>query len=95
MNQLQAEGLDFMTISAIRVAATRVQQDRLIGGTDASREIDNFSDVWIATNPPTSKLRPFVEAALTELKVQFSAQRVNDLMARFVMRAITKCVDPI
>ncbi|RYE41701.1 MAG: DUF4297 domain-containing protein [Hyphomicrobiales bacterium] len=95
MNQLQAEGMDFMTISAMRVAATRVQQDRLIGGTDASREIDDFSDAWIAANPPTSKLRPFVEAAVTELKVKFSAHRGNDLMARFVMRAITKCVDPI
>lgn len=95
MNQLQAEGLDFMTITSVRVAATRAQRDRLIGETDVSREIDDFSDAWIAANPPTSKLRPFVEAALAELKVQFSAHRDNDLMARFVMRAITKCVDPI
>lgn len=94
MNQLQSEGLDFMTISSVRVAATRAQRDRLVGGTDVSREIDDFSDAWIAGNPPTSKLRPFVEAALAELKVQFSAHRDNDLMARFVMRAITKCVDP-
>lgn len=94
MNQLQTEGLDFMTISSVRVAATRAQRDRLIGGTDVSKEIDDFSDAWIAANPPTSKLRPFVEAALTELRVQFSAHRENDLLARFVMRAITKCVDP-
>lgn len=94
LGQLQAEGLDFMTISSVRVAATRAQQDRLIGGTAASREIDDFSDAWIAANPPTSKLRPFVEAALAALKVQFSTHRDNDLMARFVMRAITKCVDP-
>lgn len=94
MNQLQTEGADFMTISSLRVAATRAQRDRLIGGTDVSREIDDFSDAWIAANPPTSKLRPYVEAALTELKVQFSAHRDNDLIARFVMRAITKCVDP-
>ncbi|KAB1588189.1 DUF4297 domain-containing protein [Burkholderia cepacia] len=94
MNQLQIEGLDFMTISSVRVAATRAQQERLTGGTDVSREIDDFSDAWIAANPPTSKLRPFVEAALSELKVQFSAHRDHDLIARFVMRAITKCVDP-
>lgn len=95
MNQLQAEGVDFMTISSVRVAAARVQRERLIGGTDFSREIDDFSDGWIAANPPTSKLRPYVEAALTELKVKFTAHRDNDLMAWFVMRAITKCVDPI
>ncbi len=65
LNQLQAEGLDFMTISSVRVAATRAQRDRLIGGTDVSREIDDISDAWIAANPPTSKLRPYVEAALT------------------------------
>ena len=94
MNQLQTEGMDFMTISSVRVAATRAQRDRLTGGTDVSREIDDFSDAWIAANPPTSKLRPYVEAALTELKAQFIAHRDNDLMARFVMRAITKCVDP-
>jgi hypothetical protein len=94
MNQLQTEGVDFMTISSVRVAATRAQRDRLTGGTDVSREIDDFSDAWIAANPPTSKLRPYIDAALTELKVQFIAHRDNDLIARFVMRAITKCVDP-
>lgn len=94
MNQLQVEGLDFLTISSVRVAATRAQQERLMGGTDVSREIDDFSDAWIVANPPISKLRPFVEAALAELKVQFSALRDSDLIARFVMRAITKCVDP-
>lgn len=94
MNQLQADGLDFMSISSVRVAAARAQQERLIGGTEVSREIDDFTDAWITANPPTSKLRPFVEAALAELKVQFPTHRDNDLIARFVMRAITKCVDP-
>ncbi|MCA8336934.1 dsDNA nuclease domain-containing protein [Burkholderia multivorans] len=94
LSQLKAEGVDFITISSVRVAATRAQQERLAGGTDVSRQIDDFSDAWIAANPPTSKLRPFVEAALAELKVQFSGHRDHDLIARFVMRAITKCVDP-
>lgn len=94
LSQLQVEGLDFMAISSIRVAATRAQQDRLIGGTEISREIDDFIDAWIAVNPPTSKLRPYVEAALTELKGKFSGHRDHDLTARFVMRAISKCVDP-
>ncbi|SFR74902.1 protein of unknown function [Mitsuaria sp. PDC51] len=93
LGQLQAEGMPFITIAAIRVAAARVQQERLTGGTDVSREIDDFSDGWIAANPPTPTLRPYVEAALTELKVKFSAHRDQDLIARFVMRAITKCVD--
>lgn len=93
LKQLQAEGLDFMTITSVRVAAARAQQDRLLGGTELSKEIDNFCDAWIAANPWTSSLRLFVEAALAALKVKFSGHRDYDLMARFVMRAITKCVD--
>lgn len=94
MSQLQAEGMDFMTISSVHVAATRAQQERLIGGTEVSKRIDAFADAWISANHPTSKLRPFVEAALAELKVNFNTHRDSDLIARFVMRAITKCVDP-
>lgn len=93
LKQLQAEGLDFMTITSVRMAAARAQQDRLIGGTLLSKEIDTFCDGWIAANPLTSNLRPFVEAALAALRVKFCGHRDNDLMARFVMRAITKCVD--
>lgn len=93
LKQLQGEGLDFLTITSVRVAAARAQQDRLIGGTELSKEIDNFCDDWIAENPWTSNLRPFVEAALAALRVKFSGHRDYDLMARFVMRAITKCVD--
>ncbi|EIV2911324.1 TPA: DUF4297 domain-containing protein [Serratia marcescens] len=93
LQQLQTEGLDFMTITSVRIAAARAQQDRLIGGTKLSNEIDTFCDEWIAANPWTSNLRPFVEAALAALKVKFCGHRDYDLMARFVMRAITKCVD--
>lgn len=93
LKQLQAEGLDFRTITSVRLEAAHAQRDRLIGGTDLSREIDTFCDDWIADHPWTSNLRPFVEAALAALKVKFSELRDNDLMARFVMRAITKCVD--
>ncbi|MGP2832039.1 dsDNA nuclease domain-containing protein [Serratia nevei] len=93
LKQLQTEGLDFMTITSVRIAAARAQQDRLIGGTKLSNEIDTFCDEWIAANPWTSNLRPFVEAALAALKVKFCGHRDHDLMARFVMRAITKCVD--
>ncbi|WP_150621473.1 dsDNA nuclease domain-containing protein [Pandoraea horticolens] len=93
LKQLQTEGVDFMTVTSVRIAAAGAQRDRLIGGTKLSKEIDIFCDEWIATNPWTSNLRPFVEAALAALKVKFSGHRDHDLMARFVMRAITKCVD--
>lgn len=93
LTQLQTEGLDYMTIMAIRVAATRAQQDRLIGGTESSREIDNFADDWLNRNSSESKLRPYLDTALAVLKARFSGYRDNDLLGRFVMRAISKCVD--
>jgi hypothetical protein len=93
LKQLQAEGMDFITITSVRVAAARAQQDRLVGGTNVSREIDAFCDSWIAANPWSANLRPFVENALVALKGKCSGHRDYDLMARFIMRAITKCVD--
>ena len=93
LKQLQAEGMDIITITSVRVAAARAQQDRLVGGTNLSREIDAFCDSWIAENPWSANLRPFVETALVALKGKFSGHRDHDLMARFIMRAITKCVD--
>lgn len=92
--QLQNEGMDFMTITSVRVAATRAQQDRLSGGNDLSREIDKFCDDFISANTGTLKLKPLVDLALTALKAKFNGHRDNDLIARFLMRAITKCVDP-
>lgn len=92
--QLQNEGMDFMTITSVRVAATRAQQDRLSGGNDLSREIDKFCDDFISANTGTLNLKPLVDLALTALKAKFKGHRDNDLLARFLMRAITKCVDP-
>lgn len=92
--QLQNEGMDFMTITSVRVAATRAQQDRLSGGNDLSREIDRFCDDFISANTGTLNLKPLVDLALTALKAKFKGHRHNDLIARFLMRAITKCVDP-
>lgn len=92
--QLQSEGMDFMTITSVRVAATRAQQDRLSGGNDLSREIDKFCDHFISANTGTLNLKSLVDLALTALKAKFNGYRDNDLIARFLMRAITKCVDP-
>lgn len=93
LKQLQSEGMDFVTITSVRVAAARVQRERLTGGTDLSREIDKFCDDWAEAHPWTTSLKPNMEAALAALKVQFGGLRDDDLMARYAMRAITKCVD--
>ncbi|WP_185732489.1 dsDNA nuclease domain-containing protein [Burkholderia sp. Bp8963] len=94
LNQLQAEGSDFRTITSIRVAAARVARERLTGGNDLSRDIDDFSDNWVDANPCGATLRPYLAAALSALKATFSDHRDDELTARFVMRAIAKCVDP-
>ncbi|MFT0171478.1 dsDNA nuclease domain-containing protein [Paraburkholderia mimosarum] len=94
LNQLQAEGVDFVTITSIRAAAARIARERLMGGNQLSRDIDEFCDNWIDANPPSANLRPYFDAALLALKTNFSGHRDAELLARFAMRAITKCVDP-
>lgn len=94
LSQLQREGMNFFTITSVRAAATRAQQDRLIGGTNISKEIDKFCDDWISANPLPINLQPYVKSALISLKAKFNGYRENELIARFLMRAITICVDP-
>ncbi|MGE4664120.1 dsDNA nuclease domain-containing protein [Yersinia enterocolitica] len=94
LSQLQSEGMDFMTLTSIRVNATKAQQDRLSGGNNLSKEIDKFCDIWISDNHPPAKLLPYVTSALDSLKENYNGHRESELIARFIMRAITICVDP-
>lgn len=91
--QLQNEGLDFMTITAIRVQAARVANESLTGQSQEAEKIAIFCNDWVDANPCGPKLKPYFDAALSALKANFSGYRDEELWARFVMRVITKCVD--
>lgn len=94
LSQLQSEGMDFITLTSVRVDATKVQQERLSGGNSLSMDIDKFCDKWIAERSFPVKLRPYITSALPSLKEKFNGHRESELIARFIMRAITICVDP-
>lgn len=94
LSQLHSEGMDFMTLTSVRVEATKAQQERLSGGKNLSMEIDKFCDKWISEKSFPVELKPYVTSALVSLKEKFNGHRENELIARFIMRAITICVDP-
>lgn len=94
LNQLQNEGMDFMLVTGIRAEAARVIREQLVGANPAiSQSIRDFCDAWLEAKKPDSKLRPYFDDALAELKKRFSHVRDPELLARFAMRAIKKCVD--
>lgn len=92
--QLQKEGMDFMVVISIRAQATRVVREQLEGATPTVAHLNEFCDTWLHSNPRASNIRPYCEAALSALRKDFSGFRDEELLARFLMRAIKKCVDP-
>lgn len=95
LTQLQMEGMDFMMVTAIRAQASRVVREQLTGATlSVVQPLHDFCDAWLDSNAHTSALLPYFEAALSALKRDFSDFRDAELLARFAMRAIKKCVDP-
>jgi hypothetical protein len=93
--QLQNEGMDFMVVTAVRTQAARVVREQLTGAAPpVARTLNEFCDTWLDSNPPGSVLRPYFNTALSALRKDFSGFRDEELLARFLMRAIKKCVDP-
>lgn len=93
--QLQKEGMDFMVVTAMRAEATRVICEQLTGATlSAVRPLHDYCDAWLDSNARGPDLLPYFEAALTALKNKFGGFRDAELLGRFAMRAIKKCVDP-
>ena len=84
-----------MVVTAVRAEAARVVREQLAGTTlPDARSVHNFCDSWIELNVAGPQLRPYFEACLAELKKNFTSFRDAELLARFAMRAIKKCVDP-
>jgi hypothetical protein len=88
LDQLRHEGFDFRALTALRMEGTRVAAEQLTGKSAQSQAIDDFCDAWLLAAKPGSNLTPYLNAALAMLKPQFSGCRDEELMARFVMRAI-------
>lgn len=89
LTKLQQEGFDFRALTTMRIAAARGAVERLTGASPEAQAIDAFCDNWMQTNPCGANLRPYVDAALVAMKANFVGYRDEDLLARFVMRAVT------
>lgn len=95
LTQLQNEGMDFMIVTAMRTEAARVTREQLTGATlTAVQRLHDYCDTWLDSNSPGPGLRPYFETALAALREEFGDFRDAELLARFAMRAIKKCVDP-
>lgn len=94
LTQLQNEGMDFMEVTAIRAQAARVVREQLTGAAlPTVQPLHDFCDAWLDSNARGSGLLPYFETALFTLRKNFSGFRDAELLARFAMRAIKKCVD--
>lgn len=95
LSQLQKEGMNFMVATAMRAEAARVIREQLTGAMlPTVQPLHDFCDVWLDSNKCGSSLLPYFEAALAALRAEFRGFRDSELLARFAMRAIKKCVDP-
>jgi len=96
LGQLQAEGLDFITVTQMRAAAAAIFRHQLLGNqSDEDRRLADACDAWIAVNSPGNQLRPYLELAFSELKDNFPGFKKHQLLAHFALRGIQRCVDPI
>lgn len=87
--------MDFMVVTAMRAEATRIIREQLTGvSLPIIKTLHDYCDYWIDSNTRGPELRPYFETALTALKNEFSGVRDAELLARFAMRAIKKCMVP-
>lgn len=89
LTKLQQEGFDFRVLTTMRMAAARTAAERLTGASPEAFEIDAFCDSWAQANACGPDLKPYVDAALVAMKARFGQFRDEELLARFVMRAVT------
>lgn len=95
LNQLSHEGVDFMRITKLRVHCTRVIREQLMQAvTPGANTLHNLCDDWIDSNPLGPSLNVYFARALTELNFEAYAFSEEEALARLMLRAIRKCVDP-
>lgn len=94
LKQLSNEGMDFLELTGMQVAAASIYQ-RQVMGTVSSDEtaLAHACDAYLSKVGPAAKLLPFFEEAYKALAPSNSAFRKAEILAHFALRAITKCAD--
>lgn len=93
--QLQVEGLGFMEVTRLRTRAANILREQLTGTLpNIAKDVDAACDSWVATNKCGSSPKQYLEAGAAAMKGLFSTQPEEELMARLLIRALKRCVDP-
>ncbi|MFH0783304.1 MAG: dsDNA nuclease domain-containing protein [Pseudomonadota bacterium] len=94
LNRLAQEGVGFIEITAIRIAATAIFRRQVMG--TRSKDEENLvlaCDAWLANHPDPIQLKPFFQAAHDDLQSVYPSIKKLELFAYLALRAIKKCVD--
>jgi len=96
LNQLTLEGLDFVSVSRIRMATSGIYR-RMVTSTSlpGEPEINAACAEWLSTNPATSPLLSFLNVGVEHLQSSFQSTRTADLQAHFLIKAIESCAGQI
>lgn len=95
VGQLASEGMSFLEISALKVAATRIYRQQLLGvRSGAEVALDEACDQWLNDNEIGQRLQLGFELACSALAESHPWAKKSELQAHFALRAINRCVDP-
>ncbi|MCE7914889.1 MAG: DUF4297 domain-containing protein [Nitrosomonas sp. PRO4] len=94
LNQLTQEGMGFMEITAIRIAAASIFRRQVMGTRSSDEEkLVRACDAWLTIHSDPTELRPFFQAAYDDLQSAHPSIKKHELHAYVALRAIKKCVD--
>ncbi len=90
--QLSSEGMDFLELTRMQVAAASIYQRQVMGAvSSAETALAHDCDAYLSKVGPSAKLLPFFDEAYESLAPNNSDFRKAEVLAHFALRAITKC----
>jgi hypothetical protein len=96
LNQLQTEGMGFMEVMSIRLAATAIFRRQVMGRRSVEEEpILRDCDDIVASAPTARDLLPLFRQAEGTLAAKYPSVKPAELMAHFALRALGKCAAQI
>lgn len=93
--QLIQEGVDVMTTTQMRVAATAFHRRRLLGAeSQREAQLADECKAWVTSHPPGASLRPCLESGYETLKGNFGDFKKAEIFVHLALQGIEQCVDP-
>jgi Cap4 dsDNA endonuclease len=90
--KLSSEGMDFLELTRIQVAAASIYQRQVMGTvSSAESALAHDCDAYLSAVEPSAMLLPFFDEAYKALAPSHTEFRKAEILAHFALRAITKC----